>query len=343
MTFYNYKLILSTFYFGRLPNYFDLWLHSCAYNSTVDFIIFTDDDHPYNYPKNVNRVLLPFKDFQQRFHNKYEFKISMNDAYHACDYVPAFGDVFSFEFEKYDFWGHCDIDLIFGDIRKFVTDNILDGYDKISWRGHFSLYKNTTAINTAYKSKIYGEEFYKTIFTNPTNALFAFEENEINHILEANGYKIYKGLPFADLTTCTNNFQMMHFSEGFQKKNKFQIFEFNKGTLTRHYVDGKKHITEEIMYVHFLKRPMVKDKSFSDPNQYLIIPNRFITCKEVNAKKIIKWNKKRFYYSYYADRLNWKYYKKRKKGIQTLKRFDELYGKYPRVEYKLMMDDHFDN
>ena len=49
---------------------------------------------------------------------------------------------------EYDFWGYCDIDLIFGNIRKFITDDILDKYDKILSRGHFTLFRNKDSINT---------------------------------------------------------------------------------------------------------------------------------------------------------------------------------------------------
>lgn len=39
--------------------------------------------------------------------------------------------------KDYDFWGHCDADLIFGDIRKFVTDDILNKYDRLGVDGFF--------------------------------------------------------------------------------------------------------------------------------------------------------------------------------------------------------------
>lgn len=30
-------------YFGKLPNYFDVWAKSCASNPSVDFHVITDD------------------------------------------------------------------------------------------------------------------------------------------------------------------------------------------------------------------------------------------------------------------------------------------------------------
>ena len=46
----NYKIVMILPYFGKLPNYFDLWLQSAEKNSTIDWLIYTDDFTAYNYP-----------------------------------------------------------------------------------------------------------------------------------------------------------------------------------------------------------------------------------------------------------------------------------------------------
>ena len=33
---------------GHLPPYFQLWLESCRWNSSIDFLLFTDDQTNYN-------------------------------------------------------------------------------------------------------------------------------------------------------------------------------------------------------------------------------------------------------------------------------------------------------
>ena len=38
------KLILITCYFGSLPSYFDFYMKSVEQNSTVDFLLVTDDN-----------------------------------------------------------------------------------------------------------------------------------------------------------------------------------------------------------------------------------------------------------------------------------------------------------
>ncbi len=336
------KICLTAFYFGKFNNYFHLWLNSCRANSSVDFMLFTDNNELYNYPDNVKKITLTFNDFRERCRSKYDFPISMNNPYHICDYVPAFGDIFANELADYDFWGHCDIDLVFGDIRKFIPETILQNYDKISWRGHFSLYKNNLRVNQIYKSTHLSHEIYKTIFTNPTNSLFAFEENEINPILEHEGLKIYKGLYFADLKTCTNNFEMMHFSESFQEKNKEQIFEYNNGKLFRHFNLKGELRSEEMMYIHFLKRPMSLENNPLDIDHFLILPNYFAPFEEITLSKVLIWAKKRFYFSYYLERLNFKYYKKRKESILNIQLFNERYNHLNRAEYNVVIDNHFE-
>ena len=47
------KVVLITMYFGKLPNYFSLFLKSCEKNKDFNWLIFTDDNTNYNYPKNV--------------------------------------------------------------------------------------------------------------------------------------------------------------------------------------------------------------------------------------------------------------------------------------------------
>ena len=39
-------------YFGEFPNYFELWLKSAEMNSTIDFMIFTDQKYT-QLPTNV--------------------------------------------------------------------------------------------------------------------------------------------------------------------------------------------------------------------------------------------------------------------------------------------------
>ena len=46
------KSVVFVPFFGKLPDYFNLWLHSCSYHESFSFIIFTDDDTEARSGKN---------------------------------------------------------------------------------------------------------------------------------------------------------------------------------------------------------------------------------------------------------------------------------------------------
>lgn len=47
------KIILILPYFGKLPNFFYLWLQSAINNSTIDFLIVTDCVIQYEIESNI--------------------------------------------------------------------------------------------------------------------------------------------------------------------------------------------------------------------------------------------------------------------------------------------------
>ena len=61
-------------YFGKLPNYFPLFLKSCKANPNFNWIVFTDDDGNYDYPDNVLKVKMTFKECQTLVKSKFECK-----------------------------------------------------------------------------------------------------------------------------------------------------------------------------------------------------------------------------------------------------------------------------
>ena len=117
-------------YFGKLRSDYKTWLLSCKYNNTIEWIIFTDCDWG-KVPKNIKIINISFNDFKEYVQKTFEFKICLERPYKICDYKPAFGYIFKEYLQEYDFWGYCDFDMIFGNIRKFITNDILENYEKI--------------------------------------------------------------------------------------------------------------------------------------------------------------------------------------------------------------------
>ena len=74
------------------------------------------------------------------------------------------------------------MDLIWGDIRKFITDDMLDQYDKIGFQGHSTLYRNTPEVNARYRTILEGELTYQNIFQSSYG--HCFDEDLINKIYQ---------------------------------------------------------------------------------------------------------------------------------------------------------------
>lgn len=295
------SIIVVLPYFGKFPNYFSLFLKSCAVNPTINWLIATDQElSNFTIPDNVIVNKTSFHVLQQQCEEKYG--IGPASPYSLCKYRVVYHELFYDYVRNYDFWGYCDCDLIWGDLRSFLTEEILNMYEKISWRGHLTLFRNDEDVNNAYKYESPGFKTFKGCI-NESDGVNLFDEVGINKIFKKIGYKIYEELPFADLQIRSRNFICQH-NLFDRKTNINQIFRWSKDGLYRIYVYDNKVYKQSIAYVHFLKRPMkLEDSSLENDEAYLIIPNKFIKDEELTARKIYKYSRKTFYWSYYLRRL----------------------------------------
>lgn len=289
-------------YFGKFPKNFQYWLLSCSCNPTIDWLIFTDDHTKYNYPSNVKVTYCSFDDMKKRIQNLYDFPVCLERPYKLCDFRPAYGEIFEQELKKYDFWGHCDLDLVWGDIRKFITDDILDKFDKIGNQGHSTLYKNNVEVNTRYHKIIkdeYNEVGYKEVFS--IDKSFCFDEVAMERLYNKLNIEYYKEVNFAHLKKYDYGFFLDLLPSTEDYKNKYQVFTWKRGQLIRHYLDKNNDIkTEEYMYLHYWCRPTTFDiKEYDSDKQYLIYADKTtdkyydITADLIRKKS--KRNKIRYY------------------------------------------------
>ena len=274
-------------YFGKLPNNFEMWLKGCEFNSTIDWIIFTDDKTQYKYPKNVKVNYCSFDEIKKRIQNLYEFEIALDRPWKLCDYRPAYGEIFAEDIKDYDFWGYCDVDLMWGNIRKFITEDILDKYNKVGFQGHSTLYRNNRDIITIYRKEIDGITNYKQVFTSTEG--YCFDENIISDIFESMDIPYYREVNFAHLNKYEKSFYLGHLPRTEDYKNEKQVFTWNRGKLLRHYLYKEKVFNEEFMYIHFFCRPIkYKLKSHSEIQSYIIYKDN-VEQKEVDInEKFIK-------------------------------------------------------
>lgn len=274
-----YRIVYIIPYFGKMRNDFNIWLKSCSYNNTIDFLIFTDDHNDYNYPANVYVKYIALAELKLQIEEKLGFNIAMSHPYKFCDLKPAYGDIFSDYISEYDFWGHCDTDLIWGDIRTFITDEILSKYEKIGFLGHSTLYKNTKEINLRYRISIDGcETNYKKVFQNEQG--FHFDEGFMNKLYKTYNWPLYSGVHFADLTEYRYNFFLTNIKK--ELNHSRQIFVWEKGHLLRYYLHGHKIYKDEFMYIHFLKRNMALDVNLTIIADKLIIYPNIITDSNID-------------------------------------------------------------
>ncbi len=256
-------------YFGKLPQSLEMWLLSCKMNPTVDWILLTDDKTEYDYPENVKVKYCTYEEIKERIASHYDFPIVINKPWKLCEYKSAYGEIFAEELEGYDFWGHCDMDLIWGDIRKFVTDEMLEKYDKIGYQGHSTLYRNTKENNRIYRTEIEGITSYKEAFT--TEEGLCFDEVAINQIYEHLGIEYYKTPNFAHLDIFANSFHLGHLPKEEDYKNNRQIIVWDKGKIFRYYNhNGKLHTDDEFMYFHTFMRPLTYKIDKYDENEIYI-------------------------------------------------------------------------
>lgn len=213
------KIIFLIVYIGEYPWYFPYFLHSCKYNPSIDFYIYTDNQKvDSRTPENIRFIPYSLKEFNKDATKALGFSVNIEHGYKLCDFKPAYGCIFSDRIKDYNFWGHCDIDIIFGNIRGFITEQTLNEYDVISARhdyltGSFAIYRNTPLINRMFMQS----KDYARVFTSPYN--FCFDET--NYAFD----RFEAGLHYSDIKTEIES--MTHVVKRLQEEGTIKVyFEF---------------------------------------------------------------------------------------------------------------------
>lgn len=280
------KVVLILPYFGKLPNYFDLFLYSCSKNINIDFHIYTDQDINCKY-NNVKYTKMSFEELNELSFDKLGVKIS--SPYKLCDFKPTYGKLFENFIDNYEFWGYCDCDLLFGNLDILLKEELLNKYDKILSDGHLTIYRNNDKINNLYTKELKEIINFKDIVQ--INEPCFFDEIMFPIICKKNEIKTYiNKVIYADILPKYFDLKMP------QNNLKNQIFMYDDGKLTR-LEDDKEYI-----YIHLQKRKMVIDKNFNFNQKIYIYPNIF--ANKVNHTKTLRIKYSLKYYINYFKRLN---------------------------------------
>ena len=280
-------------YFGNFKNYFQLFLNSCATNSDFSWLIVTDNNEKYDFPRNVLVKQMSFSQLKEIINEKLNANVRINSPYKLCDLRPMYGKIFTDFISEYDWWGYCDIDLVFGKLNHFLSDDLLDSYDKIGVLGHCTLMKNTESVNNAFKLPLNGKYIYKKIISSSNN--FSFDEehhNSINNIMENNGFRILNQNAEANPYTKSSVFRLNHLNPDWTysvERPSKSVFIWENGILKRFIVVDNKLISKEYLYIHFQSRKM--KNLVSNFNKYKIIPNCFenLETKNISLENFPKY------------------------------------------------------
>ena len=113
-------LVVCTVFFGPLPPWLPVTLHSMAANDRVDFIVVGDAPPPSVLPPNVRFETIAYTAMQARLTQLTGRSVVYTNTYKANDIKPLLPALYPEAIRGYEWWGWADLDVIFGDLLKFV-------------------------------------------------------------------------------------------------------------------------------------------------------------------------------------------------------------------------------
>jgi len=286
------SIALIICYFGKLPWYFNYFVHSCKYNPSVTFFIITDDTVYSNpsLPDNVKLIYKTLGKISLLASRKLGFEVNITHGYKLCDFKPAYGFIFSELLKGYAFWGHCDIDIIFGNIRNFITDELLENYDLVSVRhdwlsGCFLLYKNNDKLNTLF---LHSKD-YKKVFTSDKH--YCFDETNFAHNAFTDG-KTFNEIN-TEIESMTHVVKRLETEKQIKPFFDFYIIEGLPGKLK--WESGKmfyKNKFEVLFYhlIYFKKQYISKRKINHIPDSFTISPTKIYHKAKVKTENLKPYN-----------------------------------------------------
>jgi hypothetical protein len=289
------SICLIAGYFGRLPPYFDCVLRSCEFNPSIQWVILTDDETPWDLPVNVRLLRTTLSDLQAQFSRKVGFEVCLNRSYLLCDFRPAFGILFEELLAGFAFWGHCDLDVVFGDLRHFLRPDILERHDRILQRGHLSIYRNTDQMNRAFMRLVPGAMDYRDVFVDQASRGFD-EWRGIYRILRFLGIPQYREEVIADIIGPTD-YKYPRFECTELPNHSLQVFYWYRGKVFQAYLNQECGIEDrEVAYIHFQKRPLPKPGfDVRRAEGFLITPDGFLPYarEHLTAEDFLRFNRGR--------------------------------------------------
>lgn len=271
-------------YFGKLPNYFPLFLKSVSFHPMVDLLLFTDDRRCFDYPSNTIVHYCSFDELVCRFRSKICDDICLPTPRKLCDFKPTYGYVFEEYISEYEYWAYGDCDTLWGDFEGFLSPLFDEGYDRIFSLGHLSFTKNTPENNRIFFQEYNGESLYREALCQ--EPIYWFDESYkpdkkdvLTLFLEA-GKKVYtKDLSLNPVV------RTLYFHQGVLDFANYRYDTLRESLFYALWEDGRifkvnrKHKTE-YLYLHMQMRKMDFDYSVLDADAVRIVPDAFIPIQK---------------------------------------------------------------
>ena len=115
------KLCVMTVFFGPLPPWLPLTLHSMEANDGVDFVVVGDAAPPAVLPPNVRFEHIAYAAMQARLSELTGRTVAYTNTYKANDIKPLLPRLYPDVVRSYEWWGWADLDVVFGDVLKFLA------------------------------------------------------------------------------------------------------------------------------------------------------------------------------------------------------------------------------
>lgn len=282
------KLCFIIPYFGTLPNYFQLFLNSCARNPGYNWLLLTDDMRAFDYPENVNRVEMTFAECRGLVEKKLGFETTLRYPYKLCDVKPMYGYVFQDFISDFEYWGYCDVDMLVGNLSRFLTDDFLAAYDKVFCLGHMTIYRNTPENNKVFMRDYNGCVLYKEVMTQAKTMTFDEEwrdDRNINQLFKSHGKRVFEEDWSLNFSISHNEFRKTT-RVGWDKAPKTHgyivedyvpsVYTWEDGNVCCYRKEGGKIQRKEYPYIHLQWRNMRIGEGVEALKTFKIVPDEFL-------------------------------------------------------------------
>lgn len=310
---HNKKIVILGNYFGKPPAYFQLWMDSCAPNDFFSWVIFSDVDAScFHVPNNLTLIKCSQMKFKERLEKHFDYEVRYERPWDACAFKPCTGTIFQDVLEGADYWGWTDFDLIYGDLRPLIS--LIGRYDKIMPNGHFSLVRNTNALNKF----ILRHRLTEKALSIKYKGLACFDEGAFRTrvLPEYGATEDGEQIPYVHLKPRAGSFRLgtsiaceHKLGLGRYPSVPF-VLTWHRGILTAHFVVRGDMVEDiSVAYVHFFRREMAAAAvRFTHEGYYLIKPN--VICEydghRLSAAEISSLDHARINWAYFLKRLTLK-------------------------------------